>query len=29
MEESKKLPFPTGIKCCMPKSELGVGVSIE
>lgn len=29
MEQSKELPFPTGIKCYMPKSEIGVGVSIE
>jgi hypothetical protein len=28
MEESKKLPFPTGIECYMPKEE-GVGISIE
>ena len=28
MEESKNLPFPTGIECYMPKEE-GVGISIE
>lgn len=29
MEESKKLPYPTGIKCYLSKDKFGVGVSIE